>query len=264
VDVLGSPAPRCILKQPALAARNLTKRYPNGVQALVDLDPDIHSGETVALIGESGCGKSTLLRMFNRLESPSSGLILVAGVDAAHIDPIALRRATGYVQQDGGLLPHWSVERNVELVPALLGWSLERRRQLTSELLDLVGLEARTFARRYPHELSGGQQQRVAFARALAADPDVILLDEPFGALDAITRAQLQQEFLRLKNRLGKTMLLVTHDLREAELLGDRVAVLRQGRLLQCDTPDRLHGAPADAYVALLLRHARTSSGDAS
>jgi osmoprotectant transport system ATP-binding protein len=229
----------------------------------VDLDLDVHSGETVALIGESGCGKSTLLRMFNRLESPSSGSILVAGVDAAHIDPIALRRTTGYVQQDGGLLPHWSVERNVELVPALVGWSLERRRSVSRELLKLVGLEPDTYARRFPHELSGGQQQRVAFARALAADPDVILLDEPFGALDAITRAQLQEEFLRLKHTLGKTMLLVTHDLREAELLGDRVAVLRHGRLLQCAAPARLRQHPADDYVSGLLRHAPGTGGRA-
>jgi osmoprotectant transport system ATP-binding protein len=201
--------------------------------------------------------------MFNRLESPSSGSILVAGVDAAHIDPIALRRTTGYVQQDGGLLPHWSVERNVELVPALVGWSLERRRSVSRELLKLVGLEPDTYARRFPHELSGGQQQRVAFARALAADPDVILLDEPFGALDAITRAQLQEEFLRLKHTLGKTMLLVTHDLREAELLGDRVAVLRHGRLLQCAAPARLRQHPADDYVSGLLRHAPGTGGRA-
>jgi len=239
---------------PALSAQSLSKRYPNGVQALDDLDLEIHAGETVALIGESGCGKSTLLRMFNRLEFPTSGSILIAGADASGIDPIALRRATGYVQQDGGLLPHWSVERNVQLVPRLLGWSLERRRQRSRDLLDLVGLDPAVFARRFPHELSGGQQQRVAFARALAADPDVILLDEPFGALDAMTRTQLQQEFLRLKHNLGKTMVLVTHDLLEAERLGDRIAVLSRGRLLQCDPPDRLRAQPANAAVAALLR----------
>jgi len=237
----------------ALTALNLTKRYPSGVLALKDLTLKIRTGETLALIGESGCGKSTLLRMFNRLESPTSGSIRVAGHDVNRIDPIALRRATGYVQQNGGLLPHWSVERNVELVPRLLGWSLEKRRQRSQDLLFSVGLPPESFARRFPHELSGGQQQRVAFARALAADPPVILLDEPFGALDAMTRKQLQREFLDLKHNLGKTMVLVTHDIQEAMDLGDRVAVLRAGTLLQCDTPHQLRQNPANEHVADLL-----------
>ena len=240
---------------PALAARALSKRYPSGVQALVDLSLEIPAGETVALIGESGCGKSTLLRMFNRLESPTSGQIYVNNVESQDIDPIQLRRSIGYVQQNGGLLPHWRVQRNIELVPTLQGWGLDKRRQRTLELLELVGLDPTVYADRYPNELSGGQQQRVAFARALAANPDVVLLDEPFGALDAMTRAQLQRQFLHLKGTLNKTMLLVTHDLQEATLLGDRVAVLREGILLQCDTPENLRQHPADDYVADLMRH---------
>ena len=206
--------------------------------------------------------------MFNRLESPTSGSIRVAGQDVNRIDPIALRRATGYVQQDGGLLPHWSVERNVELVPQLLGWSLEKRRQRSRSLLASVGLDAETHGRRYPHELSGGQQQRVAFARALAADPPVVLLDEPFGALDAMTRRQLQAEFLSLKRDLHKTMVLVTHDIDEAATLGDRIAVMRAGRLLQCGTfedllrrPGRRIGCGARATSrATVARHARRSA----
>ena len=252
------------MQEPALATQSLSKRYPNGVQALVDLTLEIQSGETVALVGESGCGKSTLLRMFNRLESPSSGSIRVAGEDVEHMDPIALRRATGYVQQDGGLLPHWSVERNVELVPALLGWSLEKRRQRSRDLLASVGLAPETYAARFPHELSGGQQQRVAFARALAADPPVLLLDEPFGALDAMTRRQLQVEFLDLKHRLRKTMLLVTHDIHEATTLCERIAVLRAGILLQVDTPEQLRRQPADAYVARLLANGHREGGASS
>ncbi|HEX2223631.1 MAG TPA: ATP-binding cassette domain-containing protein, partial [Thermoanaerobaculia bacterium] len=173
-------------------------------------------GETVALVGESGSGKSTLLRMFNRLAEPTSGEVRVEGRPARDADPIALRRRIGYVPQDGGLIPHWTVERNVELVPRLLGWEAGRRRERAREMLALVGLAPDTYADRHPSQLSGGQRQRVAFARALAADPPVILLDEPFGALDALTRLELQRQFLDLKERLGKTTLLVTHDLGEA------------------------------------------------
>jgi osmoprotectant transport system ATP-binding protein len=234
----------------------VSKRYANEVQALVDVDITVQRGETLALIGESGCGKSTLLRLFNRLVEPTQGRVLIDGRPATELNPIALRRRTGYVQQDGGLLPHWTVGRNVELVPALLGWQPPKRRARCDALLDLVGLPPDRYRRRYPSELSGGQRQRVAFARALAADPDVILLDEPFGALDALTRVDLQDEFARLERQLGKTMLLVTHDLLEAVRLADRIAVMRGGRILQVGRPAELRQNPNDDYVRDLLAHA--------
>ena len=227
----------------SLEAIAVGKTYPNGTEALADVSLRVTVGETLVLIGESGCGKSTLLRLFNRLEEPSRGELRIGGRPARELEPIALRRRTGYVQQDGGLLPHWTVARNVELVPALLGWDAERRRTRALDLLELVGLEPNTYGRRYPAELSGGQRQRVAVARALAADPEVILLDEPFGALDALTRLELQDEFLRLKRQLHKTLVLVTHDLHEAFRLGDRIAVMRAGRVLQTAPPRA--GSPA-------------------
>lgn len=236
-----------------LEARSVGKHFPGGVQALDGVDLSVGAGETVALIGESGSGKSTLLRMFNRLEEPSTGEVRIDGVPARTHDPIELRRRTGYVQQEGGLLPHWTVERNVELVPELLGWSIKRRRARCDELLQLVGLAPGRYRSRFPRELSGGQRQRVAFARALAGDPGVVLLDEPFGALDALTRLELQEEFEQLRRRLSKTMLLVTHDLSEAFRLADRVGVMRGGRLLQVAAPEELRDRPADDYVRRLL-----------
>jgi osmoprotectant transport system ATP-binding protein len=187
---------------------------------------------------------------------PSAGAVRIAGTPAAELDPIALRRRTGYVPQDGGLIPHWRVERNVELVPRLLGWDPDRRRQRTHEMLELVGLSAAQ-AGRYPAELSGGQRQRVAFARALAADPPLILLDEPFGALDALTRLELHRQFLDLKRQLAKTIVLVTHDLSEAFRLADRIGVMRGGKLLQLGTPADLADRPADPYVSALLEMRR-------
>ncbi len=239
--------------RPVLEALAVDKEYPGGVQALRGVDLAVTRGETVVLIGESGCGKTTLLRMFNRLEEPTEGEILIDGQPALTRDPIELRRQTGYVQQDGGLLPHWTVGRNVELVPELLGWELQRRRSRADELLELVGLPPERYRSRYPAQLSGGQRQRVAFARALAADPDVVLLDEPFGALDALTRLELQQEFLKLKRQLSKTMLFVTHDLEEAFRLGDRVAVMKEGKVLQTASPERLRQEPAGDYVSALI-----------
>jgi osmoprotectant transport system ATP-binding protein len=236
-----------------LEARAVDKTYPGEVQALRGVDLTVAAGETVVLIGESGCGKTTLLRMFNRLEEPSAGSIRIEGRPARDHQPIALRRRTGYVQQEGGLLPHWTVERNVELVPELLGWDIDRRRARSAELLALVGLDPERHRSRYPRELSGGQRQRVAFARALAADPPVVLLDEPFGALDALTRLELQREFRALKRRLAKTILLVTHDLQEAFRLGDRIAVMKDGQVLQVATPEELRRAPAHPYVRSLL-----------
>jgi osmoprotectant transport system ATP-binding protein len=191
--------------------------------------------------------------MFNRMVEPSAGVVRVEGQPVAELDPIALRRRIGYVQQDGGLLPHWRVERNVELVPRLLGWDRERRQARAREMLHLVGLAPDVYASRYPAELSGGQRQRVAFARALAADPPIILLDEPFGALDALTRLELHRQFLDLQRTLGKTMVLVTHDLAEAFRLAQRIGVMRGGRILQLGPAEELVERPADPYVRELL-----------
>jgi osmoprotectant transport system ATP-binding protein len=243
-----------------LEAHCVGKRFPNGVQALDRVDLAVARGETLALVGESGSGKTTLLRLFNRLEEPTSGHLRVNARPLQEQDPILLRRHTGYVQQEGGLLPHWNVGRNVELVPSLLGWERARRRERADALLRLVGLPPEEYRQRHPAELSGGQRQRVAFARALAADPEVILLDEPFGALDALTRMDLQDEFVKLRRQLGKTMLLVTHDLREAMKLADRIAVMRGGRILQAGTVQDLLHEPADDYVRDLLAHVREDS----
>ena len=239
-----------------LRAQGLQVRYAGGVHALRGVDLEVRSGETVAVVGESGSGKSTLLKCFNRLVEPTEGRVEIDGRPVSAGTPEALRRRLGYVQQDGGLLPHWSVRRNVELVPWLSGWSAARRRERAEELLALVGLDPAEHGARRPRELSGGQRQRVAFARALAADPEVLLLDEPFGALDLLLRAELQDELLRWQSRLHKTVLLVTHDLHEALRLADRVAVLREGRILRLASPDELLERPGDAYVEALLRAA--------
>ncbi len=210
---------------------------------------EVRSGETVALIGPSGSGKTTALKLVNRLLEPDGGAVRVEGRDVRGEDPIALRRRLGYVIQEGGLFPHWSVRENVETVPRLLGWPEERRRRRAEELLEMVGLPAAEFAPRLPRELSGGQRQRVGVARALAADPPTVLMDEPFGALDPIARGSLQREFLEWKRRLEKAVLLVTHDLREAFRLADRIAVLDGGRLRQVGTREELERSPADAFV---------------
>jgi osmoprotectant transport system ATP-binding protein len=238
---------------PALEAVDVSKTYAGGTTALAGVSLAVQPGETLALVGESGCGKTTLLRMFNRLVDPSAGEIRIEGRPAAELDPIALRRRIGYVPQDGGLLPHWPVARNVELVPRLLQWDRERARTRAREMLDLVGLAPGTYAGRYPGELSGGQRQRVAFARALAADPPIILLDEPFGALDALTRLDLHRQFQALQETVQKTMVLVTHDLNEAFRLAARIGVMKKGRLLQLAPPDDLVARPADGYVRELL-----------
>ena len=238
----------------ALAAREVSKRYGH-ITALERVSLDVPRGACVALIGESGSGKTTLLRCFNRLTDPDAGAVLVDGADVASLDPVTLRRRVGYVPQEGGLLPHWRVHRNVALVPWLR--RMDDGPALADEALRLVGLEPAAVGRRWPRELSGGQRQRVAVARALAARPDIILLDEPFGALDAITRADLQNTFLDLRRELAFTALLVTHDLAEAFLLADRVAVMHQGRVEQVASPDELRAAPATEYVRALLARAR-------
>jgi len=241
------------MSAPALAVCGVEKRYADGTAALAGVDLEVAAGETLALVGESGSGKTTLLRLFNRMVEPTAGEVWVEGRRTADVDPIALRRRTGYVPQDGGLLPHWTAAANVELVPRLLGWEPARRRARAREMLTLVGLDPDLHGARLPVELSGGQRQRVAFARALAGDPATVLLDEPFGALDALTRGELHREFLDLKGRLGKTMVLVTHDLAEAFRLADRIGVIQGGRLLQLDTPAALRDRPRPGYVERLL-----------
>jgi osmoprotectant transport system ATP-binding protein len=240
----------------ALAAERVVKRF-GAVVALDAVSLEVRRGECLGVIGESGSGKTTLLRCFNRLVDPDAGRIVVGGADARTLDPIALRRRTGYVPQDGGLLPHWAVRRNVALVPWLRGSAAADA--AAESALRLVGLEPERFADRRPRELSGGQRQRVAVARALADGPEVVLLDEPFGALDAITRADLQTVFLAIRRELGLTAVLVTHDLAEAFLLGDRIAVLRAGRVEQIGTAAELRATPATPYVRELLERARVA-----
>ena len=227
----------------------VTKRYPDGTVAVDALDLEIPAGKTVILVGPSGCGKTTSLRMINRLIEPTSGQILLDGRDVMQANPSQLRRGIGYVIQQTGLFPHRTIEDNIATVPVLSGWAKAKARARARELMDLVGLD-QAMARRYPHQLSGGQQQRVGVARALAADPPVLLMDEPFSAVDPIVRASLQDELIRLQADLHKTVVLVTHDVEEAIKVGDLVAVFRPGgKLAQVDSPDRLLGEPADDYV---------------
>jgi osmoprotectant transport system ATP-binding protein len=209
----------------------------------------VDAGETLCLIGTSGCGKTTTMKLVNRLIEPSGGEILVDGEDVRSVDEIALRRRIGYVIQSGGLFPHMSVGRNVGLLCELEGWSRRRRDARVAALLELVNLPPDEFAHRYPADLSGGQRQRVGVARALALDPDYVLMDEPFGALDPITRDQIQQEFERLESIVRKTVILVTHDLREALRLGDRIALMDAGRIVQIGTEAELRDAPAEPFV---------------
>jgi osmoprotectant transport system ATP-binding protein len=236
-----------------LAAESIHKRYGE-VVALDGVTLRVAPGVRVALVGESGSGKSTLLRAFNALTVIDGGRVCVDGVDVRTADSVALRRRIGYVPQDGGLLPHWSVRRNTELVPRLRGMSDAAER--ADAALVMVGLEPGRFGARFPRELSGGQRQRVAIARALAAQPDAVLLDEPFGALDAITRGELREAFADLSQRVRLTTVLVTHDLTEAFALADRIVVLRAGRIEQDAPPATLVAQPATSYVATLLARA--------
>jgi osmoprotectant transport system ATP-binding protein len=231
----------------------VTKRYAGGTLAVDSLDLEIPAGSTMVLVGPSGCGKTTSLRMVNRLVEPTEGRILLDGRDVREGKPAALRRGIGYVIQQAGLFPHRTIEDNIATVPVLAGWSKAKARERAHVLMDLVGLDA-GLARRYPYQLSGGQQQRVGVARALAADPPVLLMDEPFSAVDPIVRAALQDELIRLQAELRKTVVLVTHDIEEAIKVGDLVAIFRPGgKLVQVDTPQRLLAAPADSYVENFL-----------
>ncbi|WP_407527493.1 ABC transporter ATP-binding protein [Methylobacterium oryzisoli] len=229
----------------------VAKSYPGVDRPVVDgLDLAVAEGSTCVLIGPSGCGKSTTLRMVNRLVVPSAGRVCVAGEDVAGLDPIGLRRRIGYVLQGIGLFPHYSVAQNVATVPRLLGWPARRVAERVDAMLDLVGLDPAAFRDRRPDALSGGQRQRVGVARALAADPPVLLMDEPFGAVDPLVRGRLQGEIRAILRRLGKTVLMVTHDIDEAVRMGDRVALMRAGRLVQADPPETLLAQPADAFAA--------------
>ena len=239
----------------SISIEGVSKRFGNR-WAVRELDLAIEAGETFVIVGASGCGKTTTLRMINRLVEPDSGTITLDGRDVSSVEPWKLRRSIGYVIQDVGLFAHYTVRRNVGVVAELLGWEEKRIASRVDELLELMGLDPAEFGERYPHELSGGQRQRVGVARALAADPPVVLLDEPFGALDPITREQIQDEFARISRELGKTFVLITHDVFEAVRLGDRIAVMNEGRLLQCAEPAEIVAAPEDEFVeAMLGRH---------
>jgi len=229
----------------------VSKRYADGTVAVEHLDLDVARGELVCLVGPSGCGKTTTMKMVNRLIEPTTGRIVLDGDDVTRVDPVQLRRRIGYVIQQVGLFPHQKVGDNVATVPALLGWDKGRRRARADELLELVGLDPSVYRDRYPAQLSGGQRQRVGVARALAADPPVLLMDEPFSAIDPIARDRLQAEFLRVQEAVRKTIVFVTHDIDEAVRLGDRIAVFRQGGVLeQYDSPAAVLGNPASPFVA--------------
>ncbi len=230
---------------------HVTKSYEGQTHPAVDdLSLEIPEGQTVVLIGPSGCGKSTTLRMVNRLIEPDSGTVSEDGRDVRDFPPEELRRHVGYAIQGVGLFPHFTVAENIGVVPRLLGWDAGRISARVAELLDLVGLDSADYAEKFPDELSGGEAQRVGVARALAADPPVLLMDEPFGAVDPLTREKLQAEFVAIQARLRKTVVFVTHDIDEAVKLGDRIAIMREGRLVQYDTPERVLAYPADDFVA--------------
>jgi osmoprotectant transport system ATP-binding protein len=233
-----------------IALRQVNKTFDGGASyAVRDLSLEVAAGETLVLLGSSGCGKSTTLKLINRLVEPTSGSLEIDGRDILHHDAVQLRRSIGYVFQGIGLFPHLTIRQNVEVVPRLLGWPPARRRDRAVELMEIVGLAPDEYAERFPDELSGGQQQRVGVARALAGDPAYLLMDEPFGALDALTRDTLQQELLALKRKLDKTIVFVTHDIFEALTLADRIAILHAGNLEQIGTKEEILGHPATPFV---------------
>ena len=237
---------------------NVSKNFAGGSNAVRGLTLDIRDGQTCVLIGPSGCGKTTTLRMINRLIDPDHGRVLVDGEDTRGVDPAALRLKMGYVIQQTGLFPHMTVGENVGTVPRLWKWDAARVSKRVDELLELVGLDPREYCDRYPHQLSGGQRQRVGFARALGADPPILLMDEPFGAVDRITRERLQHEFINIQRSMRKTVVFVTHDIDEAVLVGDRICLLKmQAEIAQYDTPEKILTRPASEYVAEFLGRER-------
>ncbi|MDF2544529.1 MAG: glycine/betaine transporter ATP-binding protein [Herbinix sp.] len=236
---------------------NINKRFPSAnYNALEDVSIEIQEGELVTILGTSGCGKTTLLKMVNRIFEPDSGEIKLFGKDIKEMDPVKLRRGIGYVIQQVGLFPHMTIYKNIATVPKILGWDKERIRTRVEELFQLVNLDAKEFKDRYPAQLSGGQQQRIGLVRALAADPSLMLLDEPFGAIDAINRENLQDELLRIHKESKKTFLFVTHDINEAFKLGNRVLIMDKGKVKQFQTPSEIIKNPADEFVQALIRSA--------
>ena len=237
---------------------NISKEFVGGSNAVLDLTLDIPSGQTCVLIGPSGCGKTTTLRMINRLIDPDRGRILIDGEDTQAVDPAQLRLKMGYVIQQTGLFPHMTVGDNVATVPRLWDWDKARTKARVEELLQLVGLDPGDYRDRYPHQLSGGQRQRVGFARALGADPPILLMDEPFGAVERITRERLQREFINIQRSMRKTVVFVTHDIDEAVMVGDRICLLKmQGQIAQYDTPETILRRPASDYVTEFLGRER-------
>jgi len=240
-----------------LAVQALEKTYPNGARAVCGIDFELAAGELVALVGESGCGKTTTLKMINRLLEPTGGCVLLDGEDAGKIDAVALRRRVGWVMQNDGLFPHMTVARNIAVTPSLLGWDDSKIASRVDELLSLVQLDPAQYRGEKPEHLSGGQRQRVGLARALAAEPPLVLMDEPFGALDALTRHVLREDMRALMAKLNFAVVLVTHDMAEALLLADRILVMQHGRMVQYGTPTELLRSPADDYVARLVETPR-------
>lgn len=242
----------------AIEFQNVSKKFKGaGYYAVDHVSLAIEEGELVTILGSSGCGKTTLLKMVNRLYEPDSGKIFLFGENIADVNPVELRRGIGYVIQQIGLFPHMTIEENVAAVPKLLKWEKEKTDRRVDELLTLVGLEPGEYRKRYPSQLSGGQQQRVGLARAMAVEPKLMLLDEPFSAVDAITRIGLQDELLRLHQEMHKTFLFVTHDINEALKLGSRVIIMNKGCILQYGTPEEIVKHPADSFVEMLIHSAR-------
>ncbi|MDO4615843.1 MAG: ABC transporter ATP-binding protein [Lachnospiraceae bacterium] len=238
----------------AIEYQDIVKKYEGSQAYSVDhVSAQIREGEFITILGSSGCGKTTLLKMTNRLIDPTEGKIVLFGENIAQVDPVVVRRRMGYVIQQVGLFPHMTVEENIGIIPKLEGWDKERIHQRVTELLELVELKPDEYRTRYPSQLSGGQQQRIGLARALVTDPKIMLLDEPFGAIDAITRLNLQNELMRIHQGMNKTFLLVTHDINEAFRLGNRVMIMNEGKLLQFDTPANIIRHPADPFVETLI-----------
>jgi osmoprotectant transport system ATP-binding protein len=242
----------------AIEFRDVTKTFKGASYSAVDhVSLTVNEGEFITILGSSGCGKTTLLKMINRLYEPDSGSIILFGEDISTVDVVKVRRRIGYVIQQIGLFPHYTVSENIATVPKLLGWDKEKTAARVDALLNLVGLEPKEFRDRYPAQLSGGQQQRIGLARALAIDPKIMLMDEPFGAIDSITREKLQDELLNLHREMGKTILFVTHDIEEAFKMGDRVIIMNEGKILRFDTPEAIIRQPADPFVQSLVDSAK-------